>query len=156
LNDKRTWQVIGYCAEEVRRQGHNLETLDGIERVGWMLNAWSYALVRCSRPFEFGDIIDIGKLVERYKNESGIRRLHVRVGPRLCPHPNEVSTLLDNLMGHASDMKPLEFYKAFEEIHPFVDGNGRTGKVLLNWMNGTLLAPIFPPNDLFGDWIENP
>lgn len=43
-------------------------------------------------------------------------------------------------------MEPLEFYKAFEEIHPF----------MLNWLRGSLLMPVFPPADLFGERISNP
>jgi fido (protein-threonine AMPylation protein) len=53
-------------------------------------------------------------------------------------------------------MAPLEAYVEYEEIHPFVDSNGRTGKIILNYLNGTLLDPIFPPNDIWGDWISNP
>ncbi len=30
------------------------------------------------------------------------------------------------------------------------------GVILLNWRNGTLLAPVFPPQDFWGDRIENP
>ncbi len=41
--------VIEYVAEKVRRQRHDIETLDGIERIGWMLSAWSYALRRTQK-----------------------------------------------------------------------------------------------------------
>jgi hypothetical protein len=42
-----------------------------------------------------------------------------------------------------------EWYLAFEWIHPFRDGNGRTGKVLHNWLNGTLDDPVLV-SDYFG------
>ena len=147
---------IEYCAEEVSRQGHNIKDLDGIQRVSWMLAGWSYALRNQSRSFHFDDIVFLGKAIEPNKNQGGLRKCGVRVGSRICPDWENVPELLHRLLKYGTELSPLEFYKEFELIHPFVDGNGRTGKVLLNWRNGSLLDPIFPPNDLWGYPILNP
>lgn len=152
--------VIDYCTEEVRRQGHDIHTLDGIERVGWMLNAWSLALSPewkniCSM-LSMHDAISLDKLVEPTFNKRGVREVNVRVGSCVCPRPADVPRLLELLFNNRGKYTPMEFYKMFEEIHPFVDGNGRTGKILLNMLNGSLLEPIFPPRDLWGREIENP
>lgn len=150
--------VIEYCAEEVHRQGHDLTVRDGIERVGWLLEAWTYALGMSSIEHspEVADAIKLGQFIELNKNRSGLRTCGVRVGSQICPPSHRVPELLATLWESRDIMKPIEFYKAFEQIHPFVDGNGRTGKVLLNWLNGTLLEPIFPPADLWGAPIRNP
>jgi len=39
-----------------------------------------------------------------------------------------------------------QFYYEYENIHPFVDGNGRSGKILYNYLLGTLDNPQMPPN----------
>jgi Fic/DOC family protein len=148
--------VIDYVIEEVQRQGHDVLVLDGIERVGWMLEAWAFALHKSASKPELPDIVGLGRMVEKEKNRHGIRTGFVRVGTRFCPPPDQVPTLLEGLFAHRDEFSPVEFYKEFELIHPFRDGNGRTGKIVLNWLNGTLLDPVFPPANLFGKPIRNP
>src|ERR1019366_849887 len=62
----------------------DFSTLDGIQRVGWMLHAWSYAFRETTRPTA-SDAILIGKLIERKKNVQGLRTCGVRVGSTVCP-----------------------------------------------------------------------
>lgn len=49
--------------------------------------------------------------------------------------------------GHELAKTPEDqFYFEYENIHPFVDGNGRSGKILYNYLLGRLDDPIMPPN----------
>jgi Fic family protein len=64
------------------------------------------------------------------------RNCWVGVGGHTCPDPLEVPELMDNwiqLFNHHS-LLPKELHIAFEKIHPFVDGNGRVGRLLM-WHN---------------------
>ncbi len=167
--------VDTYIREEVRRQGHNIQQADGLMRIQWMTAAWNFARERAVTPLEIGgdtirshslgslhrkptinDALHIGKLIEPEKNKFGCRTIPVRVGPRIPPAPEEVQPLLTKLWLDRDRLPPIRFYYEFEMIHPFQDGNGRAGKVLLNWLNGSLENPIFPPADLFGYPIANP
>lgn len=148
--------IVEFCAEEVRRQ-YLYESQEKKKRaplaVGWMVNAWWLALIH-EGPINVDLIVRLGQYIEPHQNMEGLRRHGVRVGDRICPDWQDVPRLISQLCEHGGALDAGEFYYEFEMIHPFGDGNGRTGKVLFNHRNGTLLAPEFPPS-YFGP-IVNP
>ncbi len=64
---------------------------------------------------------------------------NVRVGTHVAPQHEQIVRMLDNALAeYANDheshdlSKIARFHLEFEFIHPFVDGNGRIGRVLIN------------------------
>jgi len=65
---------------------------------------------------------------------------YVRVGTHIAPAPEHVELMIDDvLLEYKSDHtsyflnKIAKFHLDFETIHPFNDGNGRIGRVLINY-----------------------
>lgn len=73
---------------------------------------------------------------------------YVRIGPHIAPAPEKVASLIDSLLiEYSSNLekyfidKIAKFHLDFETIHPFNDGNGRLGRVLINLQLFTLGFP---------------
>lgn len=158
-------KVLAYIIAEVHRQGHKFwqpmdltgvglyvdaQVEDWAQRTIWMAEAWEDAQLMSLSPayktrITMGHIKQLGVMVEPETNRGGFRSGGVSVGGVVKVSHLKIPGLLEALLVR-DGLTPAEFYREFEEIHPFFDGNGRTGKILLNWLNGTLDDPVMPPN----------
>lgn len=84
--------------------------------------------------------------------QGDYRDTYVRISgsKHIPPSPQDVPGLLDELFNEfykqRGKLHPLELaallHNRFVNIHPFTDGNGRTARLLMNWV---LLRSKFPP-----------
>jgi len=123
---------INPAAKEVQRYAAALK--QGFERV------------RKTRVIRLDDILAIQQTLEQ--NKAGLRKLpgtelkNSQTGQVVYTppqHPEEIIQLMDNLIQYINDDKLCEadplvkmaiIHHQFESIHPFYDGNGRTGRII--------------------------
>nr|WP_298377068.1 Fic family protein [uncultured Halomonas sp.] len=105
-----------------------------------------FQTVRQQKLIRLGDILSVQENLE--KNNAGLRRLpgtelkNARTGEVVYTppqHADDIERLMNNLVQYINDdtlcdadplVKMAIIYHQFESIHPFYDGNGRTGRIL--------------------------
>lgn len=112
-------------------------------------------LVNRLEPITRDDILDIHRRVFGYVDPihaGQLRKHQVYVGSFIPPSAEETSDYLDDFIQwlnssedtqdmHVIELAAIAHYK-FVYIHPFIDGNGRTGRLLMNLI---LMRSGFPP-----------
>ncbi len=106
----------------------------------------SYAQIKRQGLLRIADILRIQEIIE--PDKAGIRKIpgtiigNARTGQVIYTppqHPDEINDLLDNLASYINDdqlsaldplIKMAIIHHQFESIHPFYDGNGRTGRII--------------------------
>ena len=110
--------------------------------------AWEYLLDACPdlRDIGHGDIRKVQKIITLRQdgrdalapNERGYYRSVAKVNVTIAGRPGAHYEAVDAMMGDwiylLPESEPIAHHVKFEKIHPFVDGNGRTGRQLLWFM----------------------
>lgn len=125
--------------EEHIRHSNLIEGIDDPEQDQQSLRAWEW--LEKEKHISHGMIqalqgqITHGHLEPQY---VGVYRpIQVYVGSHIPPAPAMVPSMMYSWgMNMNNDWKTLDpkmMHVQFETIHPFVDGNGRTGRMLMWW-----------------------
>ena len=135
---------------------------DHLEAVGYK-EAYEYMeqLAREQRELTLHEICSIHSLVlaDRQEDRGRFRRVPVRIAGALTSpvQPYQIEPMMSALLADMDSLyrhlhvveKAALFHLRFEAIHPFIDGNGRTGRLLMNLQ---LIKAGYPPiNVKFSD-----
>lgn len=125
-------------SEAIEAAGHEALTLD-------QLHSWHRALM-VGNPYLPAHLI--GALRDAQGWIGGTSPADAAL---VTPPPEEVTPLLDDLVGFANrtDLDPVTqaavAHAQFEIVHPYADGNGRIGRVLVSWILTRRLNLVSPP-----------
>ena len=95
-----------------------------------------------------------------YPGEFRRVMVHIRGAVMMPPHPSQVPTLMQEWVQWVNGEESRQYdpvtratiaHHGFEAVHPFEDGNGRVGRLLLNML---LMQEGYPPALLLRDWRE--
>lgn len=135
--------IASQCVDECERQQVELPELACLLEAYW----WALETSSVSAVPSINQMCQVALLIEPVKARD-YRKIPVTFadGKTAPPH----TTISDNInrMWKLLDLDtdPDAFVKAFLDVHPFLDGNGRTAFILYNWLNRSLDNPVALPD----------
>lgn len=141
------------------RESNLIEGVDDPIEDARSLRAWNWFI---EQPLDESSVLKLHRRIMRIKlgKEAGrFRTCNVQVGGRICPRWEDVQLLVGDWLDKWQDARDWHLIQsahvAFEKIHPFVDGNGRTGRMIMNWQRVKAgIEPLMIRNELRGEYYN--
>lgn len=135
------------------RESNNIENVWGDDALAQAIYAWEFVLSKAElTPSIVLKTHKILMLNQRLlPNEKGyFRKQAVTVGGRMGKPWYAVPALIGQWCHQANSLNILSSVEEYvqkthvdyEKIHPFIDGNGRTGRIFMNWQRVRIGLPI--------------
>jgi Fic family protein len=148
---KQTDQHTGVV--EFLRQSNNIEGVWDQDSLNQAIKAWTYIVkedrLSIETVLQTHKILMLGKL--RPQDLGAFRKHSVRISGREGQPWYVLPELMENWVGSVNEIANKSVHDEniikiqhvdFEVIHPFADGNGRTGRILMNWTRIKAGLPI--------------
>jgi Fic family protein len=122
------------------RESNLIEGIEDPAEVDQSLKAWTYLIGQDQLTHEV--VCKTQRLIcanqtdlrdDQKGHYRSVSRVNVRVGSYVAPRWHEVDDLMAEWLDEHDRLSPWLNHVAFESVHPFVDGNGRTGRALYWW-----------------------
>ncbi len=132
--------------EEFLRESNAIEGVYDEDSLQQALYAWNYLI--SEKEMSISVILKTHKILmlhqPLYPNERGyLRTVPVYIGGREAMSHKLIRNAIINWckkmnieimqLSHAQEYRSKNLHVEYEKIHPFVDGNGRTGRMFMNW-----------------------
>lgn len=142
-NDKNRNDIVDFLVES-----NEIEDVCDGESLGKAVKAWEY--METQKEITTENVIEAHKILMQGHLPDDVlgrfRDVDVRIGSRMGLPKAIVASKMREWVKLANkcdnEAKIQQNHVYFEKIHPFLDGNGRVGRILMNWTRIKAGLPI--------------